>query len=106
MNQIDSEQIPDTEGKNISVRISSQEKQKLSKEIKSKILKAFFKEYKTWNGQQQENLAGTYKLTVCEKVEIGKRDEHIAIPIEHENTDGECNDGGYLEVFGLRETEN
>ncbi|MDE1816802.1 MAG: hypothetical protein KGI11_09640 [Thaumarchaeota archaeon] len=102
MQNTNANQIPKAEGKNISVRIVSQERQRLSSEMKSKILKAFFIERKQWKneGQPKENLEGVFQLTVCEKIKMGTKDDIISIPIDHEGEDG-----GYLHVYGIVEVE-
>lgn len=89
-------QIPKSQGHNMSVEIISQERQKLSQEIKSKILKAFFKERRQWkkDGQPKENLEGDFTLVVCEKICLGTPEDMISIPIEAEG-----DDGGYLHVY-------
>lgn len=82
--------------------IKSQVGQKLTSEIKSKIKDAFWTAFNEWEEEGQTDLDGQYILTVCENIQVSENEEDfIAIPIDFEDRDG-----GYLEVYGLREIEN
>lgn len=98
MKKQNANQIPSADNNSISVRIFSYEKQRVTRKIRSMIKNEFQKQFKVWKTEGQEYLEGSYSLGICEKIQIGKKDEYVSIPISHEGQDG-----GYLHVYGLRE---
>ncbi len=88
-----------------TVRIKSMLSQKLDQKIKSMILEDFWDSYAEWKADGQKNISGDYRLVIYEEIEFtGNYDDSISISIE-KFAEFDMDDGGYMQVFGLREIE-
>ena len=88
-----------------TVRIKSMLSQKLDQKIKSEILDEFWDQYANWKADGQKNISGDNRLVIYEEIEFtGNYDDSISISIE-KFAEFDMDDGGYMQVFGLREIE-
>ncbi len=89
-----------------TVRIKSMLSQKLDQKIKSEILDEFWGQYANWKADGQKNISGDYRLTLYEEIEFTGNydDDFITVSIEKYG-EYDMDDGGYMQVFGLREIE-
>ncbi len=90
-----------------TVRIKSMLSQKLDQKIKSEILDEFWDQYANWKADGQKNISGDYRLAIYEEIEFTGNydDDSISISIEKYG-EYDMEDGGYMQVFGLREIED
>ena len=89
-----------------TVRIKSMLSQKLDKKIKSMILEDFWDSYAEWKADGQKNISGDYRLTLYEEIEFTGDYDHDSISVSIEKYgEYDMDDGGYMQVFGLREIE-